>query len=51
MKKEFSIKDKLQIFDMVVPWTYIFIPPDKIPNVRPRGWGSIPVMATIGKTT
>ncbi len=33
------------------PWHYILIPQNKIPKVRPGGWGSIPVIVTIGKTT
>lgn len=33
------------------PWHYIPIPEKCVPKVRPGGWGSIPVIATIGKTT
>lgn len=36
---------------MYAPWMYLPIPAEKVPNVRPGGWGSIPVIATIGKTT
>lgn len=51
MKKKFVVKAKLQIFDMYAPWMYLKIPDNKIPDVRPGGWGSIPVIVTIGKTT
>lgn len=51
MKKQtFSVKGKLQIFDMVSPWIYLPVPPEKVPEVRPGGWGSIPINVTIGKT-
>ncbi|MBI4120907.1 MAG: DUF1905 domain-containing protein [Parcubacteria group bacterium] len=50
-KKNFIVKEKLHIFPMEAPWMYLPIPNDKVPNVRPGGWGSIPVMATVGKTT
>ena len=51
MAKVFKVSAKLQIFDMDAPWMYLPIPNEKVPNVRPGGWGSIPVIATIGKTT
>lgn len=51
MAKVFKVTAKLQIFDMYAPWMYLPIPNKKVPNVRPGGWGSIPVIATIGKTT
>jgi len=51
MAKVFKVSTKLQIFDMYAPWMYLPIPNEKVPNVRPGGWGSIPVIATIGKTT
>ena len=52
MKKQtFSITDKLEVFQMDAPWTYISIPLDKVPNVKPGGWGSIPLIVTIEKTT
>lgn len=47
----FVVKGKLQIFDMASPWIYLPIPPEKVPDVRPGGWGSIPIYVTIGKTT
>lgn len=50
-KKVYTVTGKLQIFDMVAPWTYVQIPDDKVPDIRPGGWGSIPVEVTIGKTT
>lgn len=52
MKKQtFSVKGKLQIFDMASPWIYISVPEEKVPDVRPGGWGSIPIEVTLGKTT
>lgn len=27
------------------------VPLSKVPNVPKRGWGSVPIMATVGKTT
>lgn len=36
---------------MYAPWMYLPIPNNKIPDVRPGGWGSVPVMVTVGKTT
>ncbi len=50
--KTYSVTAKLQIFEeYTAPWTYLPIPFDKVPDVDPGGWGSIPVNATIGKTT
>lgn len=49
--QEFLVTGKLKIFDMVAPWVYLPIPPKKVPDVRPGGWGSIPVNVTLGKTT
>ena len=52
MKKQtFSVTNKLEIFQMEAPWTYISILKNKIPDVEPGGWGSIPVNVTIGETT
>lgn len=50
-KKAFSHFGKLLLFEMAAAWTYMPIPREKIPAVMPGGWGSIPVVATIGKTT
>lgn len=49
--KTYSVTEKIHIFQMTSPWKYIPIPIEKVPKVKPGGWGSIPVMATIGKTT
>ena len=49
--KVFKVGGKLKIFDMGSPWIYLPIPPEKVPAVRPGGWGSIPIEVTIGKTT
>ncbi len=51
MSKAYEVTAKLQIFDMYAPWMYLPVPNEKVPNVRPGGWGSIPVIVTIGKTT
>ena len=51
MIKKFTVTDKVYIFPMDNPWFFINIPLDQIPDVARRGWGSIPIMATIGKTT
>jgi len=52
MKKQtFSVTDELEVFQMEAPWTYMPIPLNKVPDVKPGGWGSIPVNVTIGKTT
>lgn len=50
-KRVFSVRDTLLMFEMAAAWTYIPIPRTKIPAVLPGGWGSIPVMVAIGKTT
>ena len=50
-EQTFSVNGKLKIFDMVAPWIYLPIPPEKVPSVRTGGWGSIPIEVTIGKTT
>ncbi len=51
MPKTYTVRSRLQIFDMYAPWMYILIPNTKVPNVRPGGWGSIPVVVTVGNTT
>lgn len=49
-KQTFSVTNKLHIFDMSAPWKYVPIPPNKIPPIRPRGWGSIPIEVKVGNT-
>lgn len=49
--KILTVKGKLRMFDMASPWIYLPIPPEKVPGVRPGGWGSIPIDVRIGKTT
>lgn len=51
MAKKYTLTEKLHIFKMASPWIYIPIPLNMVPNIKPGGWGSIPVIATIGKTT
>jgi len=50
--KKYSVKGKLVMFEeYTTAWTYLFIPFDKVPDVDPGGWGSIPVEVTVGKST
>lgn len=51
MNKKYSVTEKIHIFQMESAWFYIPIPLSKIPKVPRRGWGSVPVLATIGKTS
>ena len=51
MAQKYSVTAKLEIFDMYAPWMYLPIPNNKVPNVRPGGWGSVPVIVTVGKIT
>jgi hypothetical protein len=48
---EIIVEDKLCIFPMKAAWTYLPIPDHKVPGGFRGGWGSIPVVATIGQTT
>lgn len=41
----------LEIFAMAGAWMYVSIPLAKVPKVKPGGWGSIPVGATVGSST
>lgn len=49
--KKYKVSAKIHIFEMDSPWRYIPIPESCVPNIRPGGWGSIPVVVIIGKTT
>jgi len=49
--KKYKVTGKIQIFQMDSPWHFLPIPNSKVPSVRPGGWGSIPVVVTIGNTT
>ncbi|MEK7581311.1 MAG: DUF1905 domain-containing protein [Patescibacteria group bacterium] len=49
--KIYEVRAKINVFGMDSPWHYIPIPENCVPKVRPGGWGSIRVTATIGKTT
>lgn len=51
MQKPFVVRGKLHLFPMEAAWIYLPIPLHKVPKVPRGGWGSVPVMATIGKTT
>lgn len=50
-RRVFSVTDELHIFPAAAPWAYVPILKDKVPDVKPGGWGSIPVDVTVGKTT
>ena len=50
--KRYKLKARLVAFDdYAASWTYIFIPFNKVPDVDPRGWGSIPVEVLLGSST
>lgn len=51
MGKTFSVNGRLKLFETGVPWTYLPIAPRDVPDIWPGGWGSIPIEASIGKTT
>lgn len=51
MNKKTSITGKVKVFNIEAAWFFIEIPKNKVPNVERRGWGSVPIMATVGKTT
>lgn len=51
MDKTYKVKGLVKIFNLEAAWFFIEIPKNKVPNVERRGWGSVPVMATVGKTT
>lgn len=42
---------KLVMFEeYTAAWTYLFIPFNKVPDIDPGGWGSIPVEVAVGKS-
>lgn len=53
---EFSFKAKLWIYEAPAPWYMITVPINVSSKIKDRfghlhrGWGSIPVIVTIGKT-
>lgn len=49
--KKFTVTDEVCVFNMETPWFFINIPLTKIPAGPKRGWGSVPIIATVGKTT
>lgn len=51
MEKTYKVKGLVKMFNLEAAWFFIEIPKNKVPNVERRGWGSVPVMATVGKTT
>ncbi len=50
-KTNYSVTGRIELFETIAaPWRYLFIPFDKVPDVDPGGWGSIPVTVTVGKS-
>ena len=49
--KKYKVKEKVHIFPMEVAWFYLPIPIEAVPDVPKAGWGSVPIMATVGRTT
>lgn len=54
---EFSFQSKVWVYPGMAAWRFITIPKDLGKKIkeeygsRAKGWGSLPVSATIGKTT
>ena len=49
--KHFKVTGTIKVFQMEAAWFYIDVPLIKVPKTERRGWGSVPIMATVGKTT
>ena len=49
-QKIYTVRDKVRMFNMEAAWYFVLIPLHKVPNVPKRGWRSVPVMVTVGKT-
>jgi hypothetical protein len=50
-RRVYAVTGKLEMFEEITaPWTYLFIPFDKVPDTDPGGWGAIPVEVTLGKS-
>ena len=37
--------------EYTAPWTFLFIPFNKVPDVDPGGWGAVPLEVTLKKST
>ena len=57
MQKLFTVKAKIWLYPGKAGWNFVTIPPDVTKEIdfyhahQKRGWGSLPVHVTIGKTT
>jgi hypothetical protein len=48
-KKVYTLVAPLVVFEQyTAPWVYIFVGFENVPDVDPRGWGSIPVEVRLG---
>lgn len=56
-KNEYKIKARIWLYDGVAAWHFITLPKKESENITKRfglmkrGWGSLPVIVTIGKTS
>jgi hypothetical protein len=57
MVKTFTIKAKVWVFAGKAAWSFVTLPKKDTEDIRflfahvKRGWGSLPVVVTVGKTT
>jgi hypothetical protein len=57
LKNEFKVKAKIWLYPGMAAWHFVSLSKktafeiDKLFSDLKRGWGSLPVLATIGKTT
>jgi len=57
MKKVYSIKAKVWLYPGDTPWHFVTLPKKTAKNIDfyfslvKRGWGSLPVIVTVGKTS
>lgn len=42
---------KVKIFPMEAAWFYVDVPRQLVPNIPRKGWGSVPIVAKVGKTS
>lgn len=49
MKKSFH--SLVLVFPFEPAWHYVNVPLDLVPKIKSLGWGSYPVLVTVGKTT
>ncbi|MEX0910396.1 MAG: DUF1905 domain-containing protein [Candidatus Paceibacterota bacterium] len=51
MMIKFTLTETVQMMPLTNPWLYVDVPLNKIPTGPKRGWGSVPIIATLGQTT